>query len=192
MHFAIDYPWLRRNVMAPLLACLVLFLAGSGSACKSKRKAQPDQAVAVSHVGVGAVPAQLEMRDPAAASQLLKGFYKSEGSWRWTAGQFSVLLGIPKGAATSGGVLKLHFTIPQVVLDKLHQQTLSASIHGKPLGPETYTTQGAQTYSRPIPAELLTGQGVEVDFTVDPVLPPSGADMRELAVIASSISLEAK
>jgi len=39
---------------------------------------------------------------------------------------------------------------------------------------------------------LLTGQGVEVDFTVDPVLPPSGTDMRELAVIASSISLEAK
>lgn len=192
MYFAIDCSMPRRNVLAPLLACLVVFLALSGSACKRKRKPQPDQAVAVSHVGVGAVRAQLEMRDPAAASQLLKGFYKSEGSWRWTAGQFSVLLGIPKGAAASGGVLKFHFTIPQVVLEKLHQQTLSASVHGKPLGQETYTTQGAQTYTRPVPADLLTGQGVEVDFTVDPVLPPSSADMRELAVIASSISLEAK
>jgi hypothetical protein len=192
MSLAIDCPLSRRKILTPLLACLVLCLTFSGSACTRKRRSNPDQSVAVSHVGVGVVPSQLEMRDPAAASQLLTGFYKTEASWRWTAGQFSVLLGIPKGAAVSGGVLKLHFAIPQVVLDKLHQQTLSASIHGKPLGPETYTTQGAQTYSRPIPAELLTGQGVEIDFTVDPVLPPSSADMRELAVIASSISLEAK
>jgi len=175
-----------------LFGCLILVLALGGAGCKRKRRSNPDQSVTVSHVGVATLPSQLEMRDPAAASQLLKGFYKTEGSWRWTAGQFSVLLGIPKGAAVSGGILKLHFSIPQAVLDKLHKQTLSASIQGKALGPETYTTQGTLTYSRPVPADLLTGKGVEVDFTVDPVLPPGSADMRELAVIASSISLEAK
>src|SRR5271166_314107 len=148
----------RRWIVARTLVCLALLcglLSGMfGASCKRRRRPKPQtEEVTVSRPVVGLIPAHLETRDPAAASQLLKGFYKPEGSWRWTAGQFSVLLGIPKGAAVSGGVLKLHLTIPQVVLDKLHQQTLSAYVHGKPLGPETYTSQGAQTYSRPIPAE---------------------------------------
>jgi hypothetical protein len=188
MHFVTNYSSLRRSILVPLLVCVALLSVG----CKKKRRADPGEAVTVSHVGVGQVATHLEMRDPTTANQLLKGFYKPEENWRWTSGQFSVLLGVPKGASTTGGVLKLRFTIPQVVFDKLHQQSVSASIHGKSLGPQTYTTQGAQTYSRPVPPEFLIGQGVEVDFTVDPVLPPGSADMRELAVIASSISLEGK
>jgi len=187
----------RRWIVARTLVCLALLcglLSGMfGASCKRRRRPKPQtEEVTASRPVVGLIPAHLETRDPAAASQLLKGFYKVEDSWRWTAGQFSVLLGVPKGAAATGGVLKLRFAIPDVVLARLHEQTISATINGKPLGPETYRTSGSQTYTRAIPPDLLTGPGVQVDFTVNPVLPPGSADMRELAVIASSISLEAK
>ncbi len=178
----------RWMILAPLLVCLAL----PGVSCKRRRRPKPTEESTGSRRVMGAIPNHLETRDPAIASQLLKGFYKVEDSWRWTAGQFSVLLGIPKGAAANGGVLKLRFAIPEVVLAKLHEQTVSASINGKPLGPETYRTSGSQIYTRSVPPDLLTGTGVQVDFTVNPVLPPGSADMRELAVIASSISLEAK
>lgn len=188
MSFVTNFSSLRRSVLVALLLSLALLASG----CKRKRRANPAESPAASRVGVGLVPTHVETRDPATASQLLKGFYKVEDGWRWTAGQFSVLLGVPKGAAANGGVLKLKFTIPQAVLDKVHQQTVSASLRGKALGPETYSVSGVQTYSRPIPPELLTGQGVEVDFTVNPVLPPGSADMRELGVIATSIAMETK
>lgn len=190
MDFVTNYSSRRWIAVAPLLVCLTLL----GGGCKRKRRAKPQSTedAAPSRLAPGLIPARLEMRDPAIASQLLKGFYRTEESWRWTAGQFSVLLGIPKRAAASGGVLKLRFAIPEAVLSQVHEQTLSASINGKPLAPETYRTSGVQTYTQTISPELLTGQGVQVDFTVNPVLPPGAADKRELGVIASSVSLEAK
>jgi len=190
MSFVTNYSSRTRLILVSLVICVAL----SGASCKRKRRAKPKatEEVAATRPSPGLIPSRLEMRDPAIASQLLKGFYKVEDSWRWTAGQFSVLLGIPKGASTTGGILKLNFAIPEAVLSRVHQQTISASINGKPLPPETFHTSGRQTYTRPIPPELLSGQGVQVDFTVDPILPPGSADRRELAVIASSISLEAK
>jgi hypothetical protein len=181
----------RMRILALLLAGVALVAPG----CKSKRSTKPkDTATASASTpnGIPLIGTRLEMRDPATASQLLKGFYKVEENWRWTAGQFSVLLGVPRGAGVHGATLTLRFSIPSVVFEKVHDQTMSASISGKQLPPETYHGSGIQTYTRPVPSDLLPGQAVQVDFLVNPVFPPGSADKRELGVIASSITLESK
>ena len=57
---------------------------------------------------------------------------------------------------------------------------------------ETYTTAGDYFYVREIPASLLTGDALRVDFQLDKSMPPSGADIRELGIIVLSIGLESK
>ena len=50
----------------------------------------------------------LKMSDPSAKHQLAKGFYQLEANaWRWTAGDFSVVLKTPPGAAQKGATLTL-------------------------------------------------------------------------------------
>jgi hypothetical protein len=181
-----------RRILLLLCVCAVLIAPG----CKRKRstKSKSTDAVAASNTpaGLPLIATRLDMKDPATASQLLKGFYRVEESWRWTSGRFSVLLGVSSGAAARGATLTLRFAIPSVVFDKVHDQTLSASIGGKQLPPETYRGAGSQSYTRPVPSDLLAGQAVEVDFVITPVFPPGSADKRELGVIASSVSLESK
>ena len=54
---------------------------------------------------------------------------------------------------------------------------------GSALPPETYTTAGDYFYVREIPASLLTGDSLRVDFQLDKAMPPSSADIRELGII---------
>jgi len=135
----------------------------------------------------------LKMNDPAAPAQLLKGFYGVEGgSWRWTAGHFSLLLRSPLSAAQHGATLSLAFTIPEVVIQKLGSVTLTASIGATKLKSETYTKSGAYTFAADVPAELLTKESVTADFALDKSLPAGAVDQRELGIIVTSASLESK
>ena len=97
----------------------------------------------------------------------------------------------PFGAAARGALL-LSLTVPPVIIEKLKNVSLSASVDGSPLPPETYTQPGPYTYKRDIPANLLTPDSVQVDFQLDKAMPPAGADKRELGVVVNSVSLEAK
>ena len=127
------------------------------------------------------------------ASQLVSGFYDIEqNSWRWTARQFSVLLRPPRNAVQKGGVLKLKFSVPGPVLAKLKALSLSASLGGLDLSPETYTQAGEFTYSRDVSGAVLAGDAVKVDFSLDKALPPDAVDQRELGVIVSNVGLEPK
>jgi len=135
----------------------------------------------------------IAMGDPKAEPQIVNGLYGVEaGAWRWSARQFSVALKPPAAAATKGGTLTLKLTVPQVVIDKNKNVTLSATIGNATLPPETYTTPGEFAYTRDVPASALAGDSVRVDFTLDKVMPPAGADIRELGVIVSAVSLESK
>jgi hypothetical protein len=51
---------------------------------------------------------------------------------------------------------------------------------------------GDYTYSRDVPPELLTGDAVTVEFTLDKALPPNPSDQRELGVIVQMVGLEPK
>lgn len=131
--------------------------------------------------------------DPAAASQLTGGFYDIEaGAWRWTRQQFAVTLRPPTHAAQRGAVLELHLAVPRPSIDKLKSLSLSASIGGAALSAETYGKAGQYTYRREVPASLLAGDAVRIDFQLDKCMPPGEADRRELGVVVSSAALISK
>jgi len=131
-------------------------------------------------------------KDLSTAGQLIKGFHGLEGEWRWTMSQFTVALRTPPGSGEKGAMLTLHFTIPEVELQRLKTKkvTLSAKAGGATLAPETYTEQGDHMYRREVPASALAKGAVDVDFSVDNFLGPPGPD--ELGVIVSSIELGPK
>jgi hypothetical protein len=166
----------------------LISLALSPVACKKKKV----------HIG-GAdeesprMQSVLPMGDPKVEPQLIKGFHTIEaGAWRWTEKSFTVALRPPFGGSEKGAKLTMKLTVPQVTIDKLKTISLSATAGGSALPPETYTTAGEFQYVRDIPASLLTGDSIRVDFQLDKAIPPSGADLRELGVVASSIGLQSK
>ena len=70
--------------------------------------------------------------------------------------------------------------------------TLSASVDGNVLPPETYTAPGEHIYKRDVPAMLLDADSVKVTFEVDKTLGPSPGDERVLGVIATAAALNRK
>ncbi len=170
---------------ATLAAALALAPAG----CKRPAKVQVQETVEEGpHMA-----STLNMGDAKVESQLISGLYGIEGNaWRWTARQFVVVLKTPFGASQRGGTLEFNLTIPGVVIDKLKTVSLAASIDGKALPPETYTVAGPYTYKRDIPASMLTGENVKVEFQLDKAMVPSGPELRELGLVANSISLGPK
>ncbi|MGH9628286.1 MAG: hypothetical protein ACRD7E_08105 [Bryobacteraceae bacterium] len=135
----------------------------------------------------------VHVADPRSAVQLLKGFHEIEqNSWRWTMGEFAVVLKRPGGAAEDGASLQMKISVPDVLIDRLGPVTLSAEVNGAALEPESYKTAGEFTYTRSLPASMLTEEAVPVRFVLDKHLPPSPADHRELGIIVSVIGLEPK
>jgi hypothetical protein len=154
-------------------------------ACKQKRPAAATSAVEAKRIA-----STVQMGDPRAAGQLISGFYDiEENAWRWTGKQFVVELGTPLGAAGRGATLQLQFTIPQVVIEKNGSVTLSASVDGNVLPPETFTTAGEHTYKRDVPAGLFGGDSVKASFELDKAMPPAGGDQRVLGIVANSAAL---
>src|SRR5262249_6686305 len=134
----------------------------------------------------------IQIKDPTTAPQLIRGFHGLEGQWRWTTSHFTVALRVPPESREKGAVLTLHFTIPEVELQKLKtdRMTLSAKIGDAKLPPETFASQGIHVYTRDLPPSALTKDAIDIDFSVDKFLGPAGPD--ELGVIVSAVELIAK
>src|SRR5215472_11659486 len=110
----------------------------------------------------------LLMGDPKVEPQLVKGFHGVEaGAWRWTAKDFTVALRPPFGASQKGAKLTVKLTVPPPTIEKLKSVSLSCNIGGSTLAPESYTTPGDYQYVRDVPADVLTGDTVRVDFQLD-------------------------
>lgn len=173
-----------------LFGCLLLAaLALAPMGCKQAKKVQVQQTVEEAP----RMASLVRMGDPKVEAQLVNGFYGIEGNaWRWSARQFTVVLRPPFGASQRGGRLVLNLTVPPVVIEKLKNVSLTASIDGSPLPPESYTQAGPYTYKRDVPGNLLTADSVKVEFQLDKSLPPTGTDQRELGVVVNSVALEAK
>jgi hypothetical protein len=182
----IPVPLRRRPAATVLALVLALFLAPL--ACKRQRRVTvqtiEEAPPLASVVATG---------DPHVAAQLLSGFYGIEqNAWRWTAGKFSVLLRPPHSAASRGATLELNFSLPETSIAKLKAVSLSASINGTTLAPESYTQAGPFTYSRDVPVKLLSGDAVKVDFSLDRTMPPTAVDRRELGVVVSMVGFRPK
>ena len=133
------------------------------------------------------------MGDPGAGAQLVGGVYAlEEDRWRWTASRFSVILMPPPGAAQRGARLELMLTIPDVIVKELGSMTLSALAGETPLAPETYTRAGDYTYARDVPASMLAGDVISIEFATDKAIPAGKVDQRELALVVTSVGLVAQ
>lgn len=137
----------------------------------------------------------VRMGDRTMASQLAGGFYGIEANaWRWTMQKFAVNLRPPAHSAQQGAVLELRLTVPRTNIDKLGSMTLSATLGGTALAPETYSKAGDYTYRREVPANLLAGDAVRIDFQLDKAMPPGDGgkgdvDQRQLGIVATSVRL---
>src|SRR5262249_22572641 len=159
------------------------------AACKRRQKIRVEQ----TEEEGASLASVIHMSDPKTAAQLLKGFHGiEEGAWRWTTGSFSVALRPPRGAAAKGATLHFRFALPDAVLLKLKTVSLSATVNGTNLSPETYTQTREFDYSREISPSILAGDIVNVEFHMDRFIPAGLVEERELGVIASSVGLEPK
>ncbi len=175
-----------RKLIPVLMAAL---LAAGLAGCKRR----PPPKVETIEEETSSLATVVHVADPRTAFQLVKGFHGLEqNAWRWTMGKFTVTLRPPLGAAQRGATLQLKFTIAEAVLERLKSMTLWASVGTAALAPETYTSAGEHTYSREVPAKVLAGEGVAVDFTLDKFLPAGSVDQRELGLIVTTVGFEAK
>lgn len=122
---------------------------------------------------------------PEAAAQMTYGFFALEGTWRWAAPRFGVVLGPAAGA----GRLELAFTVPEPVADKLLPLEISATVQGVALAPESVTRGGEHRYVRDLPPGVPIGSPLVVEFASSRSIPPEGAERRELAVAVTSVRL---
>ena len=177
------FPRERRLALRWSCSLLLLTLAFAPLGCKRQQTGQ----------GASAMASTIHMGDPQTAPQLTSGFYGIEqNAWRWTGRRFSLVLRPPLGASQKGATLQLRLTVPPVIVEKLKNVSLSATIGGSALPPETYTEAGNYTYTRDVAPPLLAGQSVRVDFQLDKSIPPSGADLRDLGLVVLSAGLELK
>jgi len=177
--------------LRPLLLVLVVSFAFGLPACKHRKVAE--RATVEEGGTTPSMSSTIHMGDPRAASQLAAGFHDIEANaWRWTMRQFSVYLRPPLGSSKKGAVLVLSLTVPPSVLQSQPSITLSASVNGNKLPPETWSKTGSYVYQRDVPAELLNGDSVRVDFELDKAMPPNEKDARELGVVVSKVALELK
>ena len=134
----------RSRILAGLLSVAVLLPAAAfNSACRGKRATtvQNDEGTPQP---VNLPPASsLKMSDAGAPGQIVRGVYPLEANaWRWTAGNFSILLKTPPGAAQKGATVSLTLVVSDAVLKQVKSQTLTASVGDKSVGSEKYTTAG--------------------------------------------------
>ena len=131
--------------------------------------------------------------DPAVAPQLIRGFHQIEqGSWRWTAGKFSVAFKPPAGSGAQGGQVVLRCSVPEALIRRVGDATLTATVNGGTLGSQTWKSAGEYTFTAPIPAAQLDTETVTVDFSLDKFLSAGQAEARELGLIVTSIAVERK
>jgi hypothetical protein len=78
------------------------------------------------------------------------------------------------------------------VISKIKTTSISAKVGTVTLSPETYTQAGEFDYSRDVDSKLLTGESVNVEFSMDRFLTAGMVESRELGLIATSVGFEAK
>ena len=70
--------------------------------------------------------------------------------------------------------------------------TVAAKVSGVALPSRTFDTAGEHTYEVDVPASALSPDLVNVEFSLDRVIPPDQGDGRELGVVVTSVGLAVK
>ncbi len=128
----------------------------------------------------------VDAADPAQGPLFLSGFYGIEGKSRWTARRFSVLL---NAADRRAEALNLEFYIPDIQMRNLGPITIRASIAGRELAPQTFSSAGSHRYSARVAPDALRGAFVIADFRLDKSSEGRYADARDLGIVVTRIGL---
>ncbi|MEO5926130.1 MAG: hypothetical protein ABIR70_20075 [Bryobacteraceae bacterium] len=159
----------------------VLLLAGCKRQAPEAEVKKEQAADLVSAFGMADAP----------AAQMTHGFHGLENGWRWVASKFGVTLS-PPDLAGKAAQLELKFALPSAVFDRMGAVTLSATVNGKPLPSQKYSSAGNQVYSQELAAGTFGPGPVTVEFSTDKALPPGNGDARELALIVTHVGLTVK
>jgi len=117
------------------------------------------------------------------------GFYGLEAnSWRWTKREFTLAFQNPRRAAT----ITVHVTIPEISIQHSGTITMSLRVGQRVLPPETFSRSGEYAVTRRLEPAWMGNGLAQFDFRLDKTMIPSAADQRELGIIFTSASLDAK
>lgn len=141
--------------------------------------------------GLSQLLSSVNAADPRGEPQLLRGFYPLEqGTWRWTAKNFSVILATPPPIEGYQSDLDLRATLPESLGPHL-PLTLSAEVNHVNVGSHVFTELvREQLITIPIPDGVLTDEPALVEFALDKALPPTAADGRELGMVVTSVAIK--
>jgi hypothetical protein len=160
---------------------LLAFVTVGSGACRRKKK------VKAREDGLASV---VNLADPADSAQLVSGFSNVEAdAWRWSTSKFTVVLRPPAGSSRNGAKLEMTFALVDALLAKLGPMTVSATVNGTAVDPQTFSAAGEYTFSKEVPAGALEPDVVTVIFMTDKALAPTATDKRELALIVKTIGL---
>jgi hypothetical protein len=174
---------MRRLIVVGLM---VLSLAG----CKRQAETTESASAPAPKDAPLVLKPSFSVNDEHASAYMLHGFSGLEDNqWRWAEKKFGVTLGEPMDAAKNGARLELKFAYLEQALKKAGPVTVSATVNGQPLLPETYKTAGRHTYARDLGGSTFHGGPVTVEFTTDKALPPNPPDIRELSIIVTDVGL---
>jgi hypothetical protein len=177
------------------ISCVGLLLVAT-TGCADLMRRRNQQPAMISNEDVAQIQPVVHapaftMSDVDATRQLAAGIYGVEnGGWRWTAGEFSIVLAAPRGTSTRGADLLFGFYIPDAIMRRTGPVTLTAYLNDMEVGASTYAAAGAQRFSAKIPPELISQSPEVIDFHLDRNVPGGVLESRELGVIAHTVSLE--
>lgn len=169
-----------------MLTVVVAGLLATGSSCRQTR-----DGAGANDGGNLPMLSVIRVAQPRTQRQLLEGFWQVENNaWRWTKHDFAVVLMPPPGASQKGATLEFRFALTPGLIEREKAVTLTASVGGVALPPDTYRAAGNCVFFRDVPAAAFAAGGpVRVAFTTDKYFPAGQLESRELAVVASSIGL---
>ena len=117
------------------------------------------------------------------------GFYALEGnSWRWTKRDFTLAFQNPRRSAT----ITVHVAIPEVSIQHSGTITMSLRVGEHVLPPETFSRSGEYAVTRRLDPAWMGNGPAQFVFRLDKTMIPSAADQRELGIIFTSASLDAR
>jgi hypothetical protein len=132
--------------------------------------------------------ARIPMGDVHLDSQL-SGFYPPEDDFRWTKRAFSAQMTLPEPDGNEAQLL-VRVYVPDVIIQKLGSQTLSARFAGHALAPETWKQPGQYVYRRKLQPDWLKAGKTQIDFSLEKAIPAATVEPRELGIVVREIAIE--
>jgi len=128
----------------------------------------------------------LNLGDIRSRPQLVSGWYVIEdGAWRWMAPEAEATLR-PLPAPAVQFDLQLFFP-PDFMRRAGSPVTVSVMLNGQPFTKAVYYEPGGHRLTRVVPRELLARPTTSVSIRVNPAMPPTATDKRELGAVVQGL-----